>query len=79
MAKKAALLFDHFVGEQLHLAGIVQAEHLGGFEVDDELEFGACTEGGLAGFSSGSQFLSRRASAPAGSASGFRPRRQIGR
>ena len=34
------LLFDHFVGDLLKLARHIQAERLGGLQVDDQLELG---------------------------------------
>jgi len=42
---KTAALFDHLVcgGEQLRRQG--EAEHLGGLEVDDELELGGLLDG----------------------------------
>ena len=33
-------LFDHFVGDLLKLARHIQAERLGGLQVDDQLELG---------------------------------------
>jgi hypothetical protein len=35
---KTTFLFDHLIGAQAHDIGHVEAERLGGFEVEDELE-----------------------------------------
>jgi hypothetical protein len=37
---KTTFLFDHLIGAQVHDIGHVEAERLGGFEVEDELELG---------------------------------------
>jgi hypothetical protein len=37
---KTTFLFDHLIGAQAHEIGHVEAERLGGFEVEDELELG---------------------------------------
>jgi hypothetical protein len=38
--QQTAQLFDHFVGALLKLHGHIEAERLGGLEINDKLEFG---------------------------------------
>ena len=40
---------DHLVGESEHFVGNSDAERLGGFEIDDEIEFGRLLDRQLAG------------------------------
>src|SRR5262249_47401856 len=44
-----ASLFDHLVGEREQLGRNVEAQHLGGLEIDDQLELGRLLDGEVGG------------------------------
>ena len=48
---EVAILFDHLVGAKLEQPGDVQAERLGGLEVDGEVELGRLDDRQMVGFS----------------------------